>query len=766
MGSFLEHYDPLARLLLQTLLNALWQGALIVALAALFLRLAGRMSAATRHAIWFVSLLTIAALPFLPASAQRVTLPASAAISGQPQTAAPTPVGAEEAEQPGSSATEGAAGITSEAATIALTKLPAVSEAVAAVSAPAAEAAVPAPAASALQRWSVELLSGRAPLVLVALWLPICALMLGRILWSYLCLFRLRRSLRPLPDLQRRRMGRLAMIFGLKRRVRIRTSPAAAMPMTIGVLWPLIIVPEDLSATLSEAEFESIVAHELAHIKRWDYATNLCQRLIQAYLFFHPAVWLISKQLLIERELACDDWAVKLTGEPRRYASCLTRLAELLRTRKPLTLATGIIFGKHVVSRRIEMILNTDRNATTSVSKPALLYALGMAFCFISVYSVLSPVIAVPITQSQAARADQQATAAPVQSQPSAQPSSEAPVVVAVAPLAPISVRARLKVPTAPLPPVILSLPSDDDEEMQPMQPRPFAIPVLAPRSVSIPMQVALWPQQDAQITPTTQTIWQQPAPAGSGRGLSGERSDTPVIPEAELIALLSDIVKRDADPGVRNEALQGLYRLRTDASVNALIELYDAVADVKMKGDILGNLVRRQGDNSKAIAKFVAVAKTEKDETLRVKALNHILSIKGEEGATHLIAVYDSLTDAKTKERVIRALAYNKSRKAVDKLIQIAKTDSDPAVRQIAVRSLYGIDQKIYIELLERARGNISYSDRMLVPHPGQLTAEEPDPHYLLGPRMPPPAAPSPGRASVPKAPSATTPKPAPPSR
>ena len=53
-------------------------------------------------------------------------------------------------------------------------------------------------------------------------------------------------------------------------------------------------------------------------------------------------------------------------------------------------------------------------------------------------------------------------------------------------------------------------------------------------------------------------------------RTVGGGRSDTPTIPEAELIAVLSDIVKRDADPNVRSEALQGIYRLRTDASIDA----------------------------------------------------------------------------------------------------------------------------------------------------------------------------------------------------
>ena len=97
---------------------------------------------------------------------------------------------------------------------------------------------------------------------------------------------------------------------------------------------------------------------------------------------------------------------------------------------------------------------------------------------------------------------------------------------------------------------------------------------------------------------------------------------------ERSFKTVLSDIVRKDADPNVRSEALQGIYRLRTDASIDALIQLYDAVADVKVKGDILSNLLRRNKDNSKAIAKLAAVAKTEKDETLRSRALRRRRSI------------------------------------------------------------------------------------------------------------------------------------------
>src|SRR5262249_58151476 len=120
----------------------------------------------------------------------------------------------------------------------------------------------------------------------------------------------------------------------------------------------------------------------------------------------------------------------------------------------------------------------------------------------------------------------------------------------------------------------------------------------------------------------------------------------------------------------VRNEALQGIYRLRSDAAINALIQLYDGAGDAKVKGEIIGYLLRREGDNSKAIAKLTAIAKSEQNEELRNKAIRYLGNVKGDEGAANLIQIYDGLQDQKMKQFVIRSLAYNKSRKDVTKLI------------------------------------------------------------------------------------------------
>jgi hypothetical protein len=165
----------------------------------------------------------------------------------------------------------------------------------------------------------------------------------------------------------------------------------------------------------------------------------------------------------------------------------------------------------------------------------------------------------------------------------------------------------------------------------------------------------------------------------------------------------------------VRSEALGGIYRFRTDAGITTLIQLYDGIADLKIKAEILSNLLRRTGDNSRARTKLVAVAKTEKEEELRRIALGQLFRIKGDEGLNSLIEIYDSVADVKTKQRVIQYLGANKSRKAIDKLIAIAKSDADPVVRQSAIRTLYNIEQRLYLDLIDR--GKVGTSSNLFEP-------------------------------------------------
>ncbi|MGH9841674.1 MAG: M56 family metallopeptidase [Blastocatellia bacterium] len=732
MVAVFELLDQLARPLLEALLNSLWQGMLIAALVWVLLRVMRTASATTRHAVWMTALLAISALPVISFLTSR----GGGLIEGNQLSSKPAPPVARGSQppvtvdfsvldrelllaiegdkaapiwspiiQPASRATEARQLMMPENPFGQLLPL-------ALLIAPAADAG----ARSLAQQWTDRLLNGRVPIVVICLWLVAVAVMLGRIAHSYGFIFRLRRRLELAPQPLCDRMRELAVSFDIRRGVHLFTSRQVSMPVTVGSLQPMIILPPDLDRSLTDGEFDSIVAHELAHIIRWDYLTNLLQRIVQAFLFFHPAVWLIGKQLMIERELACDDWAMK-TCEPRRYANCLARLVEILNESKPRPAvrlaAAGILFGKHVITRRVEMILNRDRNRATAVSKPALLYAIGLALSFVVVCSLLQPVIAVPAGQKPARPAKKASKpAAP------SQPRSQSAMPPATPAAEPDEFPGPPELADLPEPPIAVIAGTDwpdreDDLIKPPTPPAQPAQPSIATTPMAPIPPVAPWAQDGVTVTmPRPAPVpWPAPAPTiatALAEWGQDDRNKTPVIPEAELLGVLVDIVKKDADPKVREEALQGIYRFRSDAAINALIGLYDSMSDVKVKSQIIGYLIRRNGDNSKAIAKLTSIVKSEQNEDLRNRAIRYLGAVKGDDGANNLIQIYDGLQDQKAKLYVIQSLGANKSRKAVDKLIQIARNDSDPAVRQAAIRSLYGIDSRLYLDLLDGSRARI----------------------------------------------------------
>lgn len=124
-------------------------------------------------------------------------------------------------------------------------------------------------------------------------------------------------------------VARLCRKIGLAVAPRVLKCRDVLVPTVVGVVRPAILLPLGALAGLRVDEIESILAHELAHIRRHDHIVLLVQRAIEAMLFFHPAVWLISRRLETEREHCCDDAVVRVVGRPIAYAQSLVRVAEL-----------------------------------------------------------------------------------------------------------------------------------------------------------------------------------------------------------------------------------------------------------------------------------------------------------------------------------------------------------------------------------------------------------------------------------------------------
>jgi beta-lactamase regulating signal transducer with metallopeptidase domain len=99
-------------------------------------------------------------------------------------------------------------------------------------------------------------------------------------------------------------------------------------PAVVGWFRPVVFLPASAITGLSEDQLRAVIAHELAHIRRFDAFVNVFQVCVETLLFYHPAVWWLNKQIRAEREHCCDETAVTLCGNPVEYARALTLMEE------------------------------------------------------------------------------------------------------------------------------------------------------------------------------------------------------------------------------------------------------------------------------------------------------------------------------------------------------------------------------------------------------------------------------------------------------
>jgi beta-lactamase regulating signal transducer with metallopeptidase domain len=170
---------------------------------------------------------------------------------------------------------------------------------------------------------------------LMVVWLVGVSLLSLRLLTGWLWAQRLRtRGVTAADETLCRVTARLARRLHIARAVSLLQSTLVDVPTVIGFLAPVVLLPASALAGLTPQQIEAILAHELAHIRRHDYLVNLLQTLVETVLFYHPAVWWLSRRIRIERENCCDDLAVSLCGDPVAYATALADL-EALRSSGP-----------------------------------------------------------------------------------------------------------------------------------------------------------------------------------------------------------------------------------------------------------------------------------------------------------------------------------------------------------------------------------------------------------------------------------------------
>jgi beta-lactamase regulating signal transducer with metallopeptidase domain/uncharacterized protein YchJ len=144
-------------------------------------------------------------------------------------------------------------------------------------------------------------------------------------------------------------------------KVGLAFSNEVRSPILLGALRPMIVFPADIVSWTSPIERRAMLRHELAHVARGDHYVNLFQTVLSAVFFFHPLARYASRQLTLEREMACDDHVVGSGVEAETYAESIIKVAERGIGTPRGAHQLALFPARQILERRIEMILNKDR---------------------------------------------------------------------------------------------------------------------------------------------------------------------------------------------------------------------------------------------------------------------------------------------------------------------------------------------------------------------------------------------------------------------
>ncbi|MGB6986422.1 MAG: pentapeptide repeat-containing protein [Candidatus Aquilonibacter sp.] len=366
-------FEVIARAVIVVLVNGLWQGVAIAALTWLALRLFPRVNASTRYAAWTLALVAVLVVPIVT-SLRHISYYTAAPATSTNSTQTAT------ANMPNPAAQTAAAGGTSRSELKHTTA-----------------SGATYPQGSGLSLPKVPDLHVNVSLFLTTIFLSawgIAALLLvARLAVALLRLERLKHDALPLGIEYRDQLQQWQRLDP-ESDVRLCVTGGIEVPVAVGLFDAMVLLPKHLLEQFDAQEIDQISLHELAHLLRHDDWTNGLQRVITSLLFFNPAVWFIARQMDVEREVACDDYVLELTGAVRTYAFCLTKMAEITSWPHQPLAAPGVFTTRKNISIRIERLLRTGRAISSSISPAtAGAVAIGLLGGYF-VASMLTPEIA------------------------------------------------------------------------------------------------------------------------------------------------------------------------------------------------------------------------------------------------------------------------------------------------------------------------------------------------------------------------------------
>jgi beta-lactamase regulating signal transducer with metallopeptidase domain len=603
-----------------------------------------RASAGARHLVWLVTLGTLLFVPALTAWAPLAIriLPAHATRAD----VTPSQL------LPAAQRTERAVTLVIHPAT---TRPAATTPAGASASAPATNR-IRAAIESASPAWTMWL--G------LLIWGAIALVIACTLAWSALAVRRIVRRASPLDDpAWRTPLLEVSDRLGLGSPPRLLVSHDIKMPFACGVITPAIVLPAECDAWSLDRR-QSVLLHELAHVRRGDLPGHLLGRLVCAVYWFHPLVWMAAKHLRSESERACDDLALACGTRATDYAEHLLDIVSAVRTTATPTVALAMARRKEFEGRLLAILDPDLRHSTPSRRQSAaLITVLALSASLVAAAAPMPRVLAPPAPVT---------TAVPTTSARQ-QPADERPAE---------ETRAR------DLAAVATPRPVRPARRETALSPAPRAAAIVAPSEPDDP-------RADTTVTPSAPA---QLAEGAVDRASSAGRQQAP----DDRATLLAKVLRTDSSAHLRRIAAWGLSdfsssSVATDALVNAVA--HDA--DDHVREMAAWSLSNYEHDAAVSAALGAAV---QHDASEKVRATAAwALGNEGSSASADALTAALSDSSARVREHAAWALGNVQPKQAPASLIAMLH-DPDDECRRTAAWALHEIEDPAALPALESA--------------------------------------------------------------
>jgi beta-lactamase regulating signal transducer with metallopeptidase domain len=291
------------------LLDSALKGSVVIAIAAVAAWLLRRHTAAARHSVWSAAIAAQLVIPVLSAVLPTWRVP----VVPRPAWVAPDVPPVLALPNDASTTTPSKPAVTEQATGNRLENSPA--------TAPQARTAAPT------SRWNFT-----PAQILAALWLLGFVAVLVRLAAGTAVVSRMAvRGHRVTDEKWLGLLHRLAVTLGIRRPLTLLRGDALGVPVTWGIVYPIVLLPEDADSWPEERR-RYVLVHEMAHVKRLDAFTQLIAQFALAIFWFNPLVWIAAQQMRRERENACDDYVITHGTRPSEYATDLLQLVQDIDT--------------------------------------------------------------------------------------------------------------------------------------------------------------------------------------------------------------------------------------------------------------------------------------------------------------------------------------------------------------------------------------------------------------------------------------------------